>query len=328
MEYPDPVQWRRLTVVHYDAHLFISLQKDFSFNVNLTSGVFKGVDVADKEGRKLVSWLLEAVENESRCIIRDPDRYNRTIEETLPLSKRFGCIQRMDIWNGSDDVNRLDVEMGVENLAAFGRTAKCLGDKAIIESMTLADFLGYCEICYGANDYTNYSSDASPMEKYRVMADNRDEGLLDLPPGDPNAFAAWHRNRAGGGHPWEICRGGNSTHISLYVTECENGWQLFLDGFSVARVVETAKMAIALFERGVPFVLADKDEMQRMLNGEDFVGIVPDDIGLGYNHQEFPKEDRIYSFAHLWMVRELNESLISKISWYPILKLSVNNQAF
>lgn len=133
---------------------------------------------------------------------------------------------------------------------------------------------------------------------------------MGLPQGDPNAFAAWHRNRAGGGHPFEICRGGNSTHISLHVTECENGWQLFLYGFSVARVVETAKMAIALFERGVPFVLAYKDEMRRMLKGEDFVGIVPDDIGLGYNHQEFPKEDRIYSFAHLWMVRKLNEELL------------------
>jgi hypothetical protein len=67
--------------------------------------------------------------------------------------------------------------MGVENLAAFGRTAKCLGNKAIIESMTLADFLLYCEICYDVNEYANYSSEASPMEKYRVMADNRDEGL-------------------------------------------------------------------------------------------------------------------------------------------------------
>jgi hypothetical protein len=107
------------------------------------------------------------------------------------------------------------------------------------------------------------------MDKYRVMADNRDEGLLDLPPGDSNAFATWYRNRASGGHPWEICRGGNSTHISLHVTECENSWQLYLAGFSVARVVETAKMAIALFERGVPFVLARKDEMLRMLTGRN-----------------------------------------------------------
>ncbi len=231
----------------------------------------------------------------------------------------------MNIWNGSDDANRLDLEMGVENLAAFGRIAKCLGNKAIIESMTMVDFLGYCDICYDANDYANYSPDASPMEKYRVMADNRHEGLLDLPPDDPDAFAAWHRNRAGGGHPFEICRGENATHISLHVTEYQNGWQLFLHGFSVARVVETAKMAIALFERGVPFVLTYKDEMQRMLEGEDFVGIVPDDIGLGYDHKEFPKEDKVYSFAHLWMIREIDEGLVSKINWYPFPKLILKN---
>ena len=325
MEYPEPVQWRRLTVVQYDSHLFFTLQRDFSFNVNLASGIFKGVDVEDKEGHKLISWLLEAVENEAGRFIRDPDRINCAIEETLPLSKRFGCIRRMDIWNGSDNANRFDMEMGVENLAEFERVVYYLGDEAIIESMTLADFLRYCEICYDANDYKDYSSNASPVDKYRVMADNRDEGLLDLPRGDPNAFATWQRNRTGGGHPWEICRGGNSTHISLHVTKYEKGWQLYLSGFSAARVVETAKMAIALFEHSVPFVLADKNEMRRMLTGEDFVGIVPDDIGLGYNQQEFPKENRIYSFAHLWMVRELNEGLVSKTRWYPIPKLFLKN---
>jgi hypothetical protein len=98
MKYPDPVQWRRLTVIHHqDAHLFFTLKQYFSFNVNLTSGIFKGVDVEDKDGHKLISWLLEAVKKESRCVIRDPDRYNDTIEETLPLSKRFGRIRRLNI---------------------------------------------------------------------------------------------------------------------------------------------------------------------------------------------------------------------------------------
>ena len=62
-----------------------------------------------------------------------------------------------------------------------------------------------------------------------------------------------------------------------------------------------------------------------MLKGEDFIGIVLDDIDFGYNRQEFPKEDRIYSFAHLWMIREINEGLVSKISWYPFPKLILKN---
>jgi hypothetical protein len=159
------------------------------------------------------------------------------------------------------------------------------------------------------------------------MADNRHEGLLDLPLNDPEAFAEWHKNRVGGGHPWEICRGGNSTHISLYVMSSGGGWQLCLSGFSTTRVVETAKMAIALFERGVPFVLAMKEEMLQMLTGRDFVGIVPDDVGLGYNHEEFPAEDRVYSFAHLWMVEDLDKGLVEKILWYPSPRFNLGKKA-
>jgi hypothetical protein len=162
------------------------------------------------------------------------------------------------------------------------------------------------------------------MEKYRSMADGRDEGLLELPIDNREAFAKWVRNRRGGGHPFEICRGGNSTHISLHVLGSEKGLQLRLSGFSTARAVETARMAIALFEHQVPFVLAMKNEMLEMIMGEDFVGIVPDDIGLGYNHEDFPDHDRVYSFAHLWMIKELGGDLVKKIRWYPIPRLSLN----
>jgi hypothetical protein len=202
----------------------------------------------------------------------------------------------------------------------------CLKEDAIIDAMTLADFLGYCEICYRANDYRQYASDASPMDKYKAMADDRHDGLLDLTLDDPTIFLDWHQNRSGAGHPFEICRGGNSTNISLHVLKRDRAWQLFLAGFSPERVVETAKMALALYQRDIPFALAMKEEMLMMLLGEDFVGIVPDDIILGYNHDSFPLNDQVFSFTYLWTLEELDARIADKISWYPIVRLSLNNR--
>ena len=103
----------------------------------------------------------------------------------------------------------------------------------------------------------------------------------------------------------------------------EAAWQLFLAGFSSSRVVETARMAVALHERGVPFILGHKDEMLRMLKGEDYVGIVPDDMTVGYNHEDFPEADRIYSFAHLWALDELDPELVGQVEWYPLPEYSL-----
>ncbi|MCP4661812.1 MAG: hypothetical protein GY856_40940 [bacterium] len=157
------------------------------------------------------------------------------------------------------------------------------------------------------------------------MADNRDSGLLEIAPDDPAAFSRWYRERQLGGHPWEICRGGNRTHITLHVTPRGAGWQLGLAGFSTARAVETARMAIALDEHGVPFVLQHREEMLHMLRGEDLVGIVPADIPVGYNHGDFPEEDRIHSFIHLAVIEETCGSLPEGIAWYPLEKMSLRS---
>lgn len=80
-------------------------------------------------------------------------------------------------------------------------------------------------------------------------------------------------------------------------------------------------MALALAARGAPFVLDRRDEMLRMLRGEDFLGIVPDDIALGYNHGDFPEEDRIHSFVHLRMIEDVCGSLPDSVVWYPLEEL-------
>jgi len=188
----------------------------------------------------------------------------------------------------------------------------------VIREMTADDFFKFCEICYDANDYFKEDqANLTPREKYWRMADGRHGGLLDVMPDSPGELIYWYRSGAGsGGHPWEICRGGNSTHISLYIRNVPDGWTLRLAGSSAARVEETVRMAVALFIKGIPFVLQDAQEMLRMIKGEDFIGIVPEGVIPRNCHSYFPKEDRIIDFMNLdW---DYSDQVEKRAFWYPL----------
>ena len=115
----------------------------------------------------------------------------------------------------------------------------------------------FCSLGYQANQYD--VSGLSPKEQYKKYADGRDEGLGEIDPDSPAAFAEWYVGRRGG-HPWEVCRGGNSTHVSLYVVKDQSdGYYLEVAGSSLWRSVESAQieatqaMQYRKRERTVPF---------------------------------------------------------------------------
>jgi hypothetical protein len=169
-----------------------------------------------------------------------------------------------------------------------------------------------------ANNYTKIE-EKSPVELYKAFADGRDEGLTEIDPDSPDAFSRWYggeRKGFAGGHPWEVCRGGNSTHISLYVVEEKTGgWILRLAGCSIGRVNETIKFAIGLFANNIPFRLSDAREILDMMQGDDYIGIVPEGVVPRYCHSWFP-EDRINDFMNLgW---EETDRLIKASDWYPV----------
>lgn len=101
----------------------------------------------------------------------------------------------------------------------------------------------------------------------------------------------------------------------LYIRGGINGYYN-LAGSSLVRVEETVRMALALYERNIPFILADAEEILRMVTGIDFIGIVPDYIFPRYCHSLFPKEERIIDFMNL--DREYEDQIVSVASWYPV----------
>ena len=156
------------------------------------------------------------------------------------------------------------------------------------------------------------------------MADMRHGGLTEIDQESPEAFRDWyHSGQKAGAHPWEICRGGNSTHISLMLSERGKDWVFSLAGSSVVRVAETARMASALYRKKVPFHLWDGKEILEMVRGKDYIGIVPDHVIPRYCHSLFPKEDRIIDFMNLSF--EHLDEIIARSSWYPLEEVHVQN---
>ena len=178
---------------------------------------------------------------------------------------------------------------------------------------------------YAAN---NYDGQAFALKaQYYRHADGRDDGLKKIDPDSAEAFADWLENREKGGHPWEVCRGGNSTHVSLYVglgRVAEGCYHLALAAKSYGRCVEAIKFYLALKHAGLPVIIYGAEFIKKRLLGLERVGIVPNEVMPFYCHSRFPGED-VDSFRHL--NHENPDAEIALIEWQPIKPVKLKENA-
>ena len=324
--FPEKTQWYSFATMRYKEEMF------FFFNEKQMCVLSEKEDpeIPERTERTVfhdfVDWLFIRVDKEIRKLKKNKKAYNDHIKKHLSWNRRTGKIRRRDYWDilGKYAI-RLDERLGRERIKVLEKIVKERireENIPVLPQMTAGDFFRYCEICYDANGYFDRSTEKlSAREKYLRMADGRDEGLRDLPENSQEAFRQWYSQGArAAGHPWEICRGGNSTHISLYVIAAREGWYLRLSGSSTVRVEETVKMAVALHERNIPFVLTEAEAILRMVKGEDYIGIVPEPITPAYCHSMFPPEDKIIDFMNLDWDRK--DEIIAKADWYPVKEIT------
>jgi hypothetical protein len=251
-------------------------------------------------------------------IVQDTIKYNNRIEERLSKRNRVGRISRQDYWDAVPDARRLDKELGDEKIRKLREILFDIEGEPDLRIMTAIEFFTICSICYDSNKELPYDPKWTPKKKYEIHADMRDEGLTEIDEASEDAFREWYRSKRFGGHPWEICRGGSTTHISLRVRETENEkWQLILARSSFARVIETVNMALALHAHFVPFHLANAREIIRMVTGNDYLGLVPEGVRPKYCHDLFPEHDRIIDFMDPWFDGSC-EPFQKFIYWYPL----------
>ncbi len=314
-EFPEEVEW---------FYVVVTEDKDIDYRAIFINNKH----VIEVDGRKkeksypneisdFCQWLADGIKGVIQAL-RDRT-YNARVARELPMHKRIGTISQSQLW-----------ELYPEEKADFFQNLTEQGKQIFLQyadsstaermpQMTANAFFRACALGYAANGYG--LSDLTPKEQYDAKADGRDEGLMELDADSPQAFESWYHSKRGGGHPWEVVRGGNSTHISLYVRHDEDGWYFSVAGSAYGRTIETVQFFLALHKAGFPVAVHDAEKLKERLLGTELVGIVPDYVFPRYCHSYFEKDGCI-SFMHL--PYEDTEAMAAKCTWYPIPEVKLN----
>lgn len=357
-EYPDEVKWYKVVIAMTDDERFayraISVDGNCIVSSSLRDGLAEQKELySEKYALILLPLLTEAVKK-SMDMLRN-GAYNDFVEKNLPYQHRTGVISRKDLWTVYPE-NRENI---FENLSdeVYRKFQNYLADNdkykiGRIKSFTANDFFKACELGYRACEKAGFEyhcRDMSPVELYLHFADGRDEGLTGKGHGlhkgtsiefdDPKAWDKWYFDRShGGGHPWEVCCGGNSTHVDLFVRHDENGleydyqrgeisgkiyekykadagYYLTVGGLAWNRSVEAVNFFVAIRDAGMPVTLSSGDAIMHRFKGEDNVGIVPWRLPTRYCEELFPDEyGVILDFIHVF---EDYEKMKTMITWLP-----------
>ncbi len=323
--YPDKIKWYNFAITKYAEVFYFYLDSKLTLQFKAEN---YSNDLVYDFHTKLIDWLLKYIGDTYVLIKKNIKEYNDYIRLNLPHKKRTGRILRSDYWSiFPEDMLDFKTSITTEMLEILNKIKVLSESKPFryLSAISSGDFYRFCEIGYDANMYFDKSSKIlSAKEKYLAMADGRDCELRLLDETSYQDFHNWYETQKNcGGHPWEICRGGNSTHISLYVNKDENGWYLRLEGCSRVRVIETIKMAIAFYITKIPFILGKAEEIYRMASGVDYIGIVPETVTPRYCHSYFPANDKIIDFINLGS--EKSNEIIKKAFWYPLPEIHIIN---
>jgi hypothetical protein len=197
-----------------------------------------------------------------------------------------------------------------------------------VSSMTAADYFQYCRIAYiaGKRKEETVDESLSGREMYSRYADGRHEGLLDIDPASEQEFADWiegkHPKRKGGGHPWEIKRGGNTTHIDLTVSRPssyrQEGFKVELRGESIGRMVETMRMFLAIHEAKLPISIANPEGARKRLLAQDNIGIIPSYASLHRANQHFSQDEDVFDVMHYDDLGRFKRRITPFVTWEPL----------
>ena len=264
-----------------------------------------------------VEWLTASV----KCCINQmlEGTYNEYVKTHLTPENRTGTIIRNDYWRAFPEVKENYLKnFSKSDYDEFIRLMDGVKDKPSpngrLETMTSGLFFHCCALGYEANHFQG--CELPPKEQYLKHADGRDEGLCGIDENSPSAFETWYNDRMRyGGHPWEVCRGGNSTHVDLYVMRDEKGYYFYTAGNAWNRSVEAAHFYLSIYRAGYPVTIRDGRAMADRFLGVDRIGIVPSGVIPNYCESYFPGE-KILDFMNL--DKEDEEKILEYIVWQDI----------
>lgn len=322
-ECPNETEWFHFQAIYEKEIDYHAVFVGHKFVIEQDNRKKKGTEHDISE---FVQWLVDSVKDiiaELKC-----GTYNSTIRNELPFWHRIGTLQRKYEWEVYPE--QRSVLMGHMTEADLNEFLKYAHsdlrtNELRLTHMTANDFYNLCSLGYQACGYD--TADKSPREQYSRYADGRDDGLGEIDARSPEEFDAWYHNSSCfGGHPWEVCRGGNSTHIDLFIRKDSHGWYLQVAGSSWTRCAEAALFFLALYRVGIPVCIYQAELLKARFRGEEKIGIVPSGVFPAYCHSYFSGED-VIDFMHLPDDDNEMSKLLPHCVWQPIEEIMLKNGA-
>jgi hypothetical protein len=348
--FTDPKgRWHRIHINTYKQTFYIthvdgacgSLEVEPEKSVRVSKAVeFGGWPRSETADQLDIAWepLIAGARRWMKNVRRNWMKVNKRVLSEYPLDRRYGIVLNATIRASLPDVYRLDKELGMSKARQFVDLVEqgffMREENTEITAMTAADYFQYCKIAYVASRRKQDAVDASlsGRELYVRHADGRHEGLLDIDPRSGQEFADWidgvHPKRVGGGHPWEIKRGGNTSHIDLSVSRPygsrKEGFKVELRGEAMGRMVETIRMFLAIHEAKLPISIANPEGVRKRLLAQDNIGLVPSYASLHRANQHFRKENDVFDVMHYADMGRFKRRIVPFITWEPLPILKPN----
>ena len=237
--------------------------------------------------------LLESMRKRVGRVKRDWIKANREAVDGYPLDRRRGILSHALVRESLPGLYRIDRDLGTEACETFIALVESgyfhREENTTVPALSAGDYFRYCKLAYIAGKRPDEEVDESMSgrEMYRRFADGRHEGLLDIEEDSTGEFGDWidgkHPKRSAGGHPWEIKRGGNTTHIDLAVYRPrgrKDGLRIELIAPAIGRLAEAVRMLLAIHAAELP------------------IGIVPRQETLHRAAQDFDRNRGVYDVMH------------------------------
>lgn len=311
-KYEEPYTFYKIQFVKLQngqRYLWIDTNPTISYIPNQTDDVW---ELHTEKANDIIKKLNKLIDEHINLI--KTGKYKKEILDQLPYYHKTGTIKRSDFWRALKNTQGYTEFNSFKNKNEFIRYIQenhSEKPKGRLKTMTAKLFFKCCLAGYIENEYETPLSDLK--KAYKNHADGRDNGLLDIDENDTTAFEKWHKE-AHYGHPWEILRGGNSTHVSLYASHDEQGWYFTISGSSENRFMETINCFVAIKRMGYPVVITDAEKLVERLKGEEIIGIVPRNITPRYCDNLFPGQN-IINFINLY---EEEKAALPYITWQDI----------
>ena len=314
--YPQSESWFKIGVAEVKDYLCVGINNSIVFEYDPSESDL-GYDSETDEhfAYPHIDAIIHSVTNSIELLKNGT--YNQYVKNNLPLIHRTGTISGKDFWKGFpnakentlEGMSKSDCNEFISLMQEFKKDAEP-SDR--LDKMTADLFFECCSLGYEINDYI--IDGLTPKEQYKKYADGRDAGLLKIDSTSFEEYENWRndKNRFGG-HPWEVMRGGNSTHVDFYPCVDDKGYYFMLRGDY--RKKEVAMFYLALHRKGIPVGVINGKQIANAFAGTNRIGIVPNEVFPRYCHEMFPNED-VIDFVNIY--DDEMDLIKDYVTWYEI----------